>query len=491
MSGPTSVAQRPLPPSDLGGPTAPSPVRTDKVEEAANRIRELTHSDGFLGTDRNSHMHEVRRILSGDTGLSLQEINQVVSRLSDSDLRSIAGDIDSGGILGAQGLSSDEKKDLFNEMALSLDGRQLARISNAFGDRDDIISLGDSVGRFSNNDVKVGYVRAMAGRTTDQMRGDISAGFGYTNTKFSDPDAIAVGKAIAGLRGDPLAVDQAIGALNDQQLQAVLKSGAEQEMHTTSSMGGASVSGSWRADTLVGVLDAVASSRDADVKARVFAQAGRVLGDVAGSNSLFAPNPSADDQAARIRSSLQRVIDSDVTGVVRSLESNDRYGTALTNYVRETLKQGDAGQRTIGAEIAQLQRGNSLQGNPIERINAQTNDYYANAQSMGYFAGATQAAIAKIASDNKTQAELLGSIFKAAVGVASNGLTPVAGAAIGLYTDQAVKAAVDSVAAGTSSMRDTFYQLAFPRDPANGRPYEGPAERDYDSALNRVLAANP
>src|SRR5688500_17740481 len=145
MSGPTAVAQRP-PPPDPVGPSAPPPVRTDKVEDAANRIRDLTHSDGFLGTDRNRHMHEVKNILSGDTGLSLQEINQVVSRLSNDDLSSIAGDIDSGGILGAQGLSSDEKKDLFNEMALSLDGHQLARVSNAFGDRDDIISLGDSVG---------------------------------------------------------------------------------------------------------------------------------------------------------------------------------------------------------------------------------------------------------------------------------------------------------------------------------------------------------
>jgi len=490
MAGPTAVTQAPTPTPTPLGPPAPA-VNAGKVDDAVHKIQDLTHDDGFWGTSRNAHMHQARDILSGKTGLTPAEVDQVVSKLSDDDLHSLAGDVNSGGIFGAQGLSSDEKKDLFNSMARSLDGSQLARVSAAFGGRDDVISLGDSVGSFANNDTKVAYVQAMAGRTADQLNGDVHNYGQYTNIQFSDPDALAVGKAIAGLKGDAANVDRAVGALSDDQLHAVVQSGAERETHNVVSMGGASISGSYKADNLVGVLDAVATSQNADVKARVFAQGGRTLGEVAGSNSIFAPNPTASEQAARIRQSLQGIIDSDVTGVVRSLETNDRYGAALTSYVKETLGQGAAGQKEIGEEIAHLQRGNDLKGSPIDRIGSFTNDYYPNAQSMGYFAGATQAAIGKIASGQKEQAELVGSIFKSAVGLATKGLDPVSSAALGLYTDQAVKGAVDAFGSGASSLRDTYYQLAFPQDPATHRPYEGPAERDYDSALNRVLAANP
>lgn len=495
MAGPTAVTQAPTPtPAPTATPAASS-ASTSRVDQAVDRIQDLTRDDGFLGTGRNGHMHEVQDILSGQTGLSPSEVQQVVSQLSPDDLSALADDINAGGIFGHQGLSADEKKDLFNSLAQSLDGAQLAKVSAAFGARDDVIALGDSVGRFATNDTKVGYVQAMAGRTTDQLSGDVHISGNGSHIQFSDPDALAVGEAIAGLKGDPANVDRAINSLSDDQLRAVIQSGAERESRNTVIAAGpvvsSSVSGSYKADNLVGVLDAVATSNDAAVKARVFAQGGRVLGEVAGSNSLLAPNVTAGDEAAKIRQSLQGILDSDVTGVVGQLETNDRYGAALTNYVKETLKLGEAGEKAIGENIARLQRGNDLQGNALDRINTQTNDYYPNAQSLGYFAGATQAAVSKIAADQKAQAELVGSIFKSAVGLATKGLDPVSSAAVGLYTDQVVKDAVSAFSGGGSNLRDTFYQLAFPRDPATRQPYEGPAERDYDSALNRVLAANP
>ena len=471
-------------------PAAP-PVSASKVDDAVSRIKDLTGDDGFLGTGRNDHMHEARDILSGKTGLSQAEVDQVVAKLSNDDLSALADDINAGGIFGHQGLNADEKKDLFNALAGSLDGAQLARLSSAFGGREDVIALGDSVGRFGTNATKVEYVQAMAGRTTDQLNGDVNNYGSYSNIQFSDPDALAVGKAIAGLKGDAASVDAAINSLSDAQLRAVIQSGAERETHNVVSMGGASISGSYQADTLAGVLDAVATSGNADLKARVFAEGGKVLGEVAGSDSLFAPNVTAKEEAGQIRDSLQRIIDSDTVGVVRSLETNDRYGAALTNYVKETLAKGESGQKTIGEEIARLQRGNDLSGNALDRINQSGSDYYQNAQSMGYFAGATQAAVSKLVSDQKGQAEVVGNIFKAAVGLATKGLDPVSSAGLGLYTDAAVKEAVDAFASGTSSLRDTFYELSFPRDPTTNKPYEGPAERDYDSALNRVLAANP
>lgn len=475
-------------------PAAP-PVDSSKVDQAVSRIQDLTEDDGFLGTGRNDHMHEARDILSGKTGLSSGEVDEVVSRLSDDDLNALADDINSGGIFGHQGLSADEKKDLFNTMATSLDGAQLARLSSAFGGREDVISLGDSVGRFASNETKVDYVQAMSSRTADQLVGDLSSHGSAAHLQFSDPDALAVGKAIAGLKGDSASVDQAINALSDDQLRSVIQSGAERSTRTTVTATGyipvTTITESHNAETLAGVLDAVATSNDAELKARVFTEGGKVLGDVAASDTVLSPNVTADEEVGRIRDSLQRILDSDTVGVVRSLETNDRYGGALTSYVKETLAKGEAGEKAIGETLARLQRGNDLSGSPIDRIGQTTNDYYPNAQSLGYFAGATQAAVSKLASDQKAQAEIVGNVFKAALGLATKGLDPVSSAALGLYTDQAVKEAVDAFGSGASSLRDTFYELSFPQDPATKRPYEGPAERDYDSALNRVLAANP
>lgn len=461
------------------------PANTDRVNDAVGKIRDLTGDDGFLGTSRNDHMHEVADTFGGLTPV---ERDAVVAQLSDADLKGLADDIDSGGILGRQGLSADETRDLFNDLAAGLSGPQLARVSNAFGDREDVAAIADSVSRFATTEAKIGYVQAMAGRTTDGLNSDTDVSLGLTTLRASDAEAAAVGKVLGSLSGSSF--DRAVSSLSSEQLAAVVKSSADPTTYTSTTMYGASVSGSYQADTLKGLLEAAATSADASVKARVFAEGGKQLGEIAGSNHLLAPNVTADDEAAKVRDGLKSILDSDVTGVVRQLETSDRYGGALSNFVTETLKQGEDGQKAIGGYIAKLQTGEALNENPIARLDAQANGYYRNAQDLGYFAGATQVGVAKVAASNKEQAELIGSIFKSAVGLATGPAGPVAGAAVGLYTDAAVKEAVDALGAGDASLKDTFYELAFPRDPATHQAYEGPAERDYDSALGRVLDAN-
>ena len=460
-------------------------VNTNRVDDAVNKIRDLTGDDGFLGTGRNDHMHEVADTLGG---LSPAERNAVVSKLSDGDLKGLAEDFNAGGVFGHQGLSADEKRDVFNDLANGLSGAQLARVSKAFGEREDVAALADSVSRFATPDAKVGYVQAMASRTTDGLKGEIDVNIGVTISQNSDADAAAVGKVLGSLTGANF--DRAVQSLSNEQLAAVVKSSTDPTTYTSTSGYSASISGSYKADTLKSVLEAAATSKDASVKARVFAEGGKQLGEIAGSNHLLAPNVTAKDEAAKVRDGLKAILDSDVTGVVRQLETSDRYGGALSNFVTETLKQGEVGQKAIGGYIAKLQTGEKLNENPIARLDAQANGYYRNAQDLGYFAGATQVGVAKVAASNKEKAELIGSIFKSAVGLATGPAGPVVGAGVGLYTDAAVKEAVDALGSGDASLKDTFYELAFPHDPATHDAYEGPAERDYDSALSRVLDAN-
>ena len=77
--------------------TAQAQVNTNRVDDAVNKIRGLTGDDGFLGTSRNDHMHDVADTLGG---LSPAERNAVVSKLSDGDLKGLAEDFNAGGVFG-------------------------------------------------------------------------------------------------------------------------------------------------------------------------------------------------------------------------------------------------------------------------------------------------------------------------------------------------------------------------------------------------------
>src|SRR5688500_16589659 len=112
------------------------------VDAVTSRIRKLIGDDGFLGTARNDHMQDVRELLKG---LSPGAANQVISKVNGSELRELASDISSGGLFGAQGLSKDEKKELFNLFARELDSTQLRRVAEAFSEREDVLLLSESV----------------------------------------------------------------------------------------------------------------------------------------------------------------------------------------------------------------------------------------------------------------------------------------------------------------------------------------------------------
>lgn len=466
-------------------PPAPPP---DRGLQAADRIRGLTRDDGFLGTSRNGNMHEVRDTLHA---LRPEERNAAVSKLSDADLEALADDVNSGGVFGAQGLSADEKRDLFNDFATGLDGRQLARLTQAFDSREDVIGLGQAVATHGAADAKVGFVEATAGRTTDNPRTDH---FGFSSySEIGDADAVAVGEVIGSLKGDADAVDRSLRALDDKQLEAVATAGLGQVNRTTSGLGGGHLSVSQDARVLTGVLDAAATGRDPAQKARAFEVGAGALETIEKSTSPIAngigvSNLDADAQAQAVQGGLTRILDSDTTGVIRRLETADRTGGALSAYMTQTLSQ-EGGQAKVGELVARVQRGDALNENPAVRMEAQEGGAYRNAQSMGYLSGAIQVGVTKNAEDAKKQAELLTGIFSKVVDLGTAGLPPAAGAGVSLLTGEVMKAVVDEVSKSGDLSR-AMYELTFPADPRTNAPYEGPAEPAYDSASSRVILAN-
>lgn len=476
----------------------PNPTTNPPAADAAAReIHGLLGDQGFLGTSRNEHLHRIDGVLDR---LSPTEANQAVGKLSDADLKAWAGHINSGGILGADGLSHDEKTSLMNKVAGELDGAQLARLSNAFGNRDDVTALGHAVATFGSADAKVGYVMALASRTTDR-ESQTDAGFGSATTLYGDKEAAAVGEVLTSLKNDPAAFNKALGALNPTQLGAVVKA-LENERSTTlvSGMGSASISTRFDPAPLKGLLDAAALAGNVQNKTALFQAASGAIRDIRDSDTLLTPSPGAGASAAVVTQGLTNLLNSDTRGIVDRLNTVESGGSSLAGYLKEVVREDpSAGNGIIGRQIAQLQgagTGKSAKdfvGTAVP--DASGAPYYRNAQNLGYYAGAVQAGIRSLTSDAKKQGEILGNVFGTAIAVGSAALPlPVAGkvgaAAFNGLTRELVRQAVADVSAGNKSLQDAFAELSLPRDPGSPERYRGAADPFYQSAANTVELRN-
>jgi hypothetical protein len=495
MAGPAGATSTPPAPTFHGlpgydGVQGPAnPQETSKINGAVAQIHQDLGGQGFLGHDRNSHMQNAADTLKS---LSPAERNAVVSKLSDSDLKSLAGNMDHGGFAGMQGLSSDQKTDLFNSLAGGLSGTQLTRLTNAMSDPGDVQKLGGAISTFATNDVKASYVKQMAPQTTGAQSGAFSAGIGSSTLNASNPSAQAVGQVLASLKGDNANFNKAVGSLSDAQLDSVVQASAGETLSTYSSgEGAAATTNTYDPKTLVGVLNAAASSKDSGVKARVFAAGAREDGTIANSNGIFSPNPTAKESAGQVTNALQGIMASDTNGVVRQLQIHNRNGTELSTFLQGEISQGKGGQAAIGQDMARLQTGNHMHQNPVKWMKSNTGGYYSHAENLGYFSGATQVAVRKQASSASAQASLIGNIFGGVASVAVGPAGPVAGAATRVISQQVVSSVASQVSSGVLKLGDAFSALAYPTDPKTHAPAQGAFEPSYDSASSRVINANP
>lgn len=469
------------------------------VDQAASRIHDLVRDDGFLGTSRNEHLHQVNDILKQ---FQPADVAKIVGKLSDADLKEWASDANSGGIFGAQGLSSGERQDLFNSLAGQLDGAQLGRLSNAFSGRSEALQLAEAVATRASPDAKLAYVQAMSGKTTD---GDFGSSTGWMSSTLTavDKDASAVSTVLSSLQSSPAQFNAALDSLSDDQLAAVVKAGEGQQTTTQGSPYSVSAVVTTRHDPaqLRQLLDATAQAGTVQNKARLFEAASVALKDINDSNTLVSPNLTAKDAAASVAAGMTRIMDSDTRGVVNQLNTQDASGKALTGYLKQLISENpNANNDVIGRQIAQLQGAGASQ-NAVEFVNRFERDasgqpFYRNAQNLGYYAGAAQAAINKIAGDDKTRAEIIGNVFSTTLSAATTAVTklPVSGKIVsglvnGLSRELIREVSAD-VAAGRKSLRDALYELALPRSSPTAERSRGAADPFFQGSANTVVINN-
>ena len=453
----------------------------DPVGDAVKTIQDNL-SEGW--TDWDVTHGELIENNEAIANLTPAQRNEVIRQLKDDQLDKWADEIN--GSLGD--LSASERQDLFNSLAEGLSADQLVRVTAAFEGHDgSIAELGRAIGDRAPATVRVEYVRQMASKTDAGDHLQLDTGLGYANSTSADPEALAVGEVLASLQDDPASFDRAVSALSDSQLESVLRSASGGSMTTVSGgYGASSTSVDFDPKLLAGILSAGARSDDPAVKARLFEAGASELQNIQDSGGLFTPYVGKDDDVAAVTNALGSLIDSDPNGIVTQLRTNnDPSGQAMVTYARGLLDSGQ--EAKVRDTIVRLQQGNDGTNNAYDAFRDPV-----VSRNLGYFTGATAAAINDITSDREAQADMLKNIFGTGFGAAgaANPVTGVIASVGNGITAQTIDSIVDAVADGDKQLKQALYELGIPRDASGAINDDGPGYDSYNAAFAAVAEAN-
>ncbi len=396
---------------------------TDPVGDAVNTIHDKLDTSGWFNTVSNG---ETKDIVSTLTALPADQADQVVDRLQQSgELDKVAHEVMDGDWFGNGGLSGDERRAFFADMAGKLDGRSLAALSDSFaradnGGFDPVTDLGQAVAIHAAPQTKVDYIAAMKNGVDDASQS--SYGFGYSGTQFQDAEATAVGDVLSSLRGSY--AEAGFNVIGDT-LPDVLTSALDGQMRTIASQAGATNSMTWNADGFEAIMGAAASTANPDLKAQVFDAGVRTMREVRDTNTVIGGLTvvGKDDAMRQMTDGLTAIIDSDTTGVMRELTYNQSTmdGSSFAAYAKEMLNQDREAE--LGQQMGRLQVGNSATENPVDRLNAvetvpgTDQERRANAGALGYFVGGVYAATTARSADVAEQRETVTAVLKSALTV--------------------------------------------------------------------------
>jgi hypothetical protein len=450
-------------------------VTASRVDQAVNTIRDRL-DEGWFNDVSHGDLQDINATLKN---LTPAERNEAIAQLSDAEIEKWTDELDNGGFLGmGEGLNVDERRDLHAALGESLDSTQLARVYEAYDNRAQKLELAQGVAAHASADVKTDFIDALAAKTTEADKIG-----GVMINDLGDTEGLAVAHVLGSLGGNQTALSEAYGHLGDNQLKSVVEAATQQTMYAN--MSGGVPTYSYDAAPLADLVDAAATSTDAQLKARVFEHAGQQLGTVSGANGLFTPTIGAKEAANEIRTSMEGLLKSDVNGVVEALEQDYQAGKGMTPFLQETLGQ-DNGADTIRSLVDQLARGNDLSENMLTRFTTPTSQdggvFYPAAERMGYFSGSLHQAFVGANKSIEDNAKTLESIFGFAVGKLPG---PGVSDAAGWLTEKGFEAAVDSYKGENADLFESIVALTTPTG-ADGRPYDGPAEVSYNEGWESV-----
>ena len=449
--------------------------------QTAYNIQSRSLDDGILGVSRNGNLHktldELRQLPPG-------EREGVLTNLSNAALNELASDVNAAGILGSGGLSHDEKRTLFDTLAESSTGKDLARLASAFDSRDDTQLLAESVANKGSLQSRRTYIEAMSPRTADNDFGRPFA-LGAAMTEHVDKDAKAILTVLnsfdTGTSEGCAAFNQAISSLPQSVLNNVLKAGVDKT--TYSGTGFYTVS--YRTETANKLLERAAKSEDAYVKGKIFSSAANVVADMRSvQNNLLLATTTTNANIQGITERMTNLMNTDARGIINQLNKADSTGiaTELSAYISEVLRNDpEGGSKIIGEQLAQLQ-GAGTGFSPIDFFEqtapgSRGTPYYKNAETLGYYAGAMRAGVDKLNADDTKTGTLVKSILGASISAISLGRA--SGTATGL-TNLMVDEIVSQANGDRTKIALQLQGLAMPVY-ADGERYRGPAETAFNA----------
>ena len=472
---------------------APPQVDQAKVDDALKTIREKLDESGWFNDVTHSELKDIQNTLQNLNGA---EANQVIANLKPEELKKFADELGSSGWFGTGGFDATEKKEFLNSMAGKLDAGNLAKLATALNTGDaageeNMRVLSQSIAENTSPQVKADFVKAMAGQV-----------------ESTSSNGLAVANVIASLKNNPAELKQAIDGLSDSQLKAVMRAATQERIEGNSTMllpsspnsGFGNVNTTRRTfnpEPLKQMLEAVATSDDPKLKARVFDAGANQLkeledyGDLTKPGNLLIPSAGVKESAQTIRQGLTSILDSDTSGIITRLEKTNN-AKGLTSYMKSMLNN-DEGDK-VHQFVNRLTTGDASK-TPTENIEQNsgtaTKPIYQNARNLGFLAGSIYSATRQITSDTNKQADVIKNIFGAVLG-AGGAANPASGVAASLangLTAEAARNIVDQINSGTVDLRQGLLRLTLPPD-ASGDPYSGTAKEAYNGSFSATALQN-
>jgi hypothetical protein len=221
------------------------------IDNAANTIKDNLDQGIFDWDVTHDELTENSRKVAE---LTPQERNQLVSQLSDDDLKNWTQEID--GWSGA--LTASERDDLFRDLTAGLDGTQTTRLVDAFdGSPQGREALGNAVAKYASSDAKVAFINA----SKDSIDGEYSA----TDGRDGNAETVVLSKVLGSLNNDPARFDSAVKSLSDKQLEAVMTVGLGRQ-HIVDFSGQTPGTDVYSPSATMQMLDGASRSSDPEVK---------------------------------------------------------------------------------------------------------------------------------------------------------------------------------------------------------------------------------
>lgn len=378
-----------------------------------------------------------------------------------------------------QMLPYDERISTYANITSTADGKQLAALIQANpslaeptysvdGSKATPSQFVSAIKENASPQMKLDFIKDLAetGQIQQPKQQNLYLGTAIAHTNHN-AGAEAAGQMLSTLNGDDFT--NAVKSLSPEQLSAVMNSSVH-FYRIRGAYGGVFPNADMSLTR--DIVSAAATSRDADVKARVFIAATQALS--------FAPEGGTlpKGKTKPVTDALTKVLDSDTTGIVTALTQpkNRTDGlSALRTYLREKVENKEYGD--IGRFITKLRRGNNLQNNPEDFLDREVKDlngkpYYLNQRNLGYFTGSVAAAVNAVASSEKEQAAIAANIAVTVLwaGTAHHPADwqALAASGSGIANDIA-RQWTNRITEKYGRWKDHFYDLAYAGDPSIGQ----------------------